>query len=300
MSNWIFITTNRKVDDRTYTAREIYRQRMQDGFWGLAERTPNRSNLQPGDRVVFYLGIPERVFAGTAIVDSPSYQLSDPERERVSHSNLPVFDTEYGIRLRDIEVWADPKFVPELVEELHFIENKDYWGSYFQGGVRGITDQDYELIVARESNTFQRAEPQKLESAEAQQFALEAHLEEFMHRNWGRLDWGRSLRLYEIPESDGRQFPAGTWSIDFLAIDNADNSLVVIELKRGRTSDVTVGQILRYMGWVQENLAGEGQSVEGIIVCQEVDAALRYAVSQVSGVTVLTYQVDFCFQVVSI
>ena len=97
---------------------------MQDSFWGLAARPPNRSNLQPGDRVVFYWGIPERVFAGTAIVDSPSYQLSEPERERVSHNNSPVFDTESGIRLRDIEVWAEPQFVPERVEALHFIENQ--------------------------------------------------------------------------------------------------------------------------------------------------------------------------------
>ena len=74
----------------------------------------------------------------------------------------------------------------------------------------------------------------------------------------------------------------------------------MIELRRGRTRDVTVGQNLRYMGWVEEHLAGEEQLVEGLLVSQEIDAALRYAVSQVSGVTVLTYPVDFCFQVVCI
>jgi len=265
--------------------------RMQDSFWGLAERTPNRGNLQAGDRIVFYLGVPERVFAGTAIAATPSFELSQPERERISHGN-PLFDTEHGIKLSDIVTWETPKLVPDLLDELDFIENKEYWGSYFQGGVRGITDKDYAVIVAGIQPQVEVIE-ESLDVESAKQFALEAHLEEFIHANWDKIDWGRSLRLYQTPDLNGRQFPAGTWSIDFLAIDNESSDLVVIELKRGRTSDIVVGQTLRYMGWAKENIATEGQIVEGIIVCQEVDDALRYAVSQVQGISVLTYQVDF-------
>jgi phage anti-repressor protein len=292
MSNWIFIATNQKADGRTYTAREIYEQRMHDSFWGLGERTPNRRNIQSGDRIVFYLGTPECVFAGTAITESPSYKLSQGERRKVSRGGR-VFETEYGVNLRDIDIWETPKLVPELVGELDFIENEDHWGTYFQGGVRGITDRDYSVIVDGAKAESRIADDEKGEIENAKQFALEAHLEEFIHSNWGKIDWGRSLRLYETPESDGRQFPAGTWSIDFLAIDNEDDSLVVIELKRGRTSDAVIGQTLRYMGWLKRNLAREGQQVKGIIICHEPDDALRYAVSQVPGISVLTYQVDF-------
>lgn len=292
MSNWIFITTNQKTDARSYTAREIYEQRMKDNFWGLGERTPNRGNLESGDRVVFYLGTPECVFAGTAVADSPSYKLSQQERQKLSRGN-PIFDAEYGIKLRDIRIWETPKPVPELVDDLNFIANEEYWGVYFQGGVRGITDRDYSIIVSSVKTGMEVVIDEQLDVENAKQFALEAHLEEFIHNNWGRIDWGRSLRLYETPDSDGRQFPAGTWSIDFLAIDNEDESLVVIELKRGRTSDMAVGQTLRYMGWVKENLARQDQQVQGIIICQEVDDALKYAVSQVRGISVLTYQVDF-------
>jgi len=49
------------------------------------------------------------------------------------------------------------------------------------------------------------------------------------------------LELYKTDELGGRQFPSGTWSIDFLAIDKDNNDLVVIELKRGKTSNSTVG-----------------------------------------------------------
>ncbi len=67
----------------------------------------------------------------------------------------------------------------------------------------------------------------------------------------------------------------------------------MIELKRGKSSDSTVGQILRYMGWVRENLAKPSQRVRGIIIAREVDDALRYAVKYLQDVSVLTYKVDF-------
>src|SRR5205814_912608 len=98
------------------------------------------------------------------------------------------------------------------------------------------------------------------------QFALEAHLEEFIDKNWGRIDFGVPLQKYEVEDQSGRQFPAGAWSIDFLCIDKANHDLVVIELKRGRSSDSTVGQTLRYIGWVEENLAQGDQQVRGLII----------------------------------
>jgi len=40
------------------------------------------------------------------------------------------------------------------------------------------------------------------------------------------------------------------------------------------SSDVVIGQILRYIGWVQEHLATDGQSVKGIIIAGDVDDKL--------------------------
>jgi hypothetical protein len=47
------------------------------------------------------------------------------------------------------------------------------------------------------------------------------------------------------------------------------------------------------MGWVRENLARGGQKVRGIIVAKDVDEGLRYAVQNLSNVSLLTYKVDF-------
>lgn len=288
MNFWIFITTDQKDKNRPYTAREIYEQRMEDSFWGLAKRTPNRKNLEIGDKVIFYLGNPEKMFAGIATIASENYKLSPDERELNSHQTS-IFDTEYGVNLKDIEIWESPRYVPDLVLRLDFIENKEYWGSYFQGGVRGIIETDFQVIV----NPKKVVESKTVLDEDTQQFALEVHLEEFIHANWDKVNWQRNLHLYETKDSNGRQFPAGTWSIDFLAIDNDTNDFVVIELKRGHTSDAVVGQTLRYIGWVKENLADNGQNVKGIIVCREVDDALRYSVGQINDIDVLMYQVNF-------
>ncbi|MBU6172878.1 MAG: hypothetical protein KGQ60_03695, partial [Planctomycetes bacterium] len=53
--------------------------------------------------------------------------------------------------------------------------------------------------------------------------------------------------------------------MDILAVSKDKSQLLVVELKKGRASDVLVGQTLRYTGYVQEELAEAGQTVKGII-----------------------------------
>ena len=62
---------------------------------------------------------------------------------------------------------------------------------------------------------------------------------------------------------------------------------MVIELKKGRSSDVVVGQILRYMGWVKEHLAVDDYDqydVRGIIISKEKDDRLEYALKMLQKV----------------
>ena len=73
--------------------------------------------------------------------------------------------------------------------------------------------------------------------------------------------------------------------------DKISKDYVVIELKRNQTSDDTVGQIARYMGWVEEHL--ECENVKGVIVCGKYDQKLDYARKRVKNVEVFLYQVNF-------
>ena len=292
MSYWIFIVTGHKVDDETYTPEDIFQQRMNDRFWGLAQKTPNRKNLQKDDRVVFYVGSPVKAFAGTASLASASFELSESERRELGHGQR-FYTSQYGARLEDIDIWPTRESVEELVPGLLFVENKEFWFAYFQGGVRQVTEEDFKAITGEKKASLveQIAASRDIESQS--QFALETHLEEFIYENWDSINWGRKLKLYQTDELDGRQFPAGIWSIDFLAVDEGQNELVVIELKRGKTSDSSVGQLLRYVAWVRENLAEAEQPVRGVLLAHEVDEALRYAVKDLEDIDVKTYQVDF-------
>jgi restriction system protein len=68
---------------------------------------------------------------------------------------------------------------------------------------------------------------------------------------------------------------------------------VVIELKRGRTSDVVVGQLLRYMGWVKKHKATGCENVRGIIITSVPDDRIKYAMLVSGNISFYTYKVSF-------
>ncbi len=126
------------------------------------------------------------------------------------------------------------------------------------------------------------------------EFVLEKYLEDFIVTNFDAIFKGQ-FTLYADPQQGnvGQQFATDAGIIDILALEPKSNAFVVIELKKGRESDKVVGQVLRYMGWVAENLCQAGQGVKGIIICKEPDPRLLYALRMVSNVTVKYYRVDF-------
>ena len=125
-------------------------------------------------------------------------------------------------------------------------------------------------------------------------FALEEHLEEFLVKNWQQTELGKHYDIYEQDnELVGQQFPTDTGYIDILAIGKNRKELLVIELKRGRASDVVVGQIQRYMGFVLEELAEKGQVVKGIIIALDDDLRIRRALSVANNIEFYRYQVSF-------
>ena len=294
MKYWVFIVANRKDNGRNIQAREILDTRLSDAFWGLGERTPNRKWLMAGDKIVFYEGNANRNKSSTGGVKDNFIKLSSEERSKFSHGKS-IFTTDYGVYLEDIHLFENPIPVEQLVDNLKFIKNKEYWYSHFQGGTREIFEKDYYAITMGRPTTLSEQIKETEDLVSESQFALEAHLEEFMFNNWSQIDFGEQLLLYNDGEQNGRQYPAETWSIDFLCLDT-NNNFVVIELKRGKTSDATIGQLLRYIGWVKENLASPSQKVRGIIIANDKDNALRYSAGSLQDVRVMTYSVDFHLQ----
>jgi len=64
-------------------------------------------------------------------------------------------------------------------------------------------------------------------------------------------------------------------------------------LPTGRASDVVVGQIQRYMGYVSEELAEDGQEVRGLIIALEDDTRIKRALVVTKGIDFYKYEVNF-------
>ena len=102
---------------------------------------------------------------------------------------------------------------------------------------------------------------------DAAAFAMEKHLEDFLVKNWAQTELGKDYDIYaEDGEPVGQQYPTDTGPMDLLAVKKDKSELLVVELKRGKASDVVVGQVLRYMGFVKEDLAESHQAVRGAII----------------------------------
>jgi restriction system protein len=125
-------------------------------------------------------------------------------------------------------------------------------------------------------------------------FALEAHLEEFLVQNWAQTELGKSFDIYEEDgERVGQQYLTDTGPLDILAVGKDKKTLLVVELKKGRASDVVVGKILRYMGYLQEELAEDGQVVRGVIIALEDDQRIRRALKMAPNISFYRYEISF-------
>ncbi len=123
--------------------------------------------------------------------------------------------------------------------------------------------------------------------------AYEHHLEEYIIKNWDRIDFGEKLTIYTDEEgTTGQQYTTDVGIMDVLAVD-ANGDYVVIELKRAESGYKVVGQVLNYMGWAQDKLAEGDQKVRGMIIVGKADKTLRAALRPVADkISLKEYQVQ--------
>jgi endonuclease len=129
--------------------------------------------------------------------------------------------------------------------------------------------------------------PPPVESAERQRLSLERDMQMALREDIGRLELGLTII------DDGAERAVLSGFIDILARD-ASGTVVVIELKAGRTDARVIGQTLGYMGDIASD---EGViAVRGIIVAHEFDLRTRSAARAVQNLLLVRYAVSFTFQ----
>lgn len=126
-------------------------------------------------------------------------------------------------------------------------------------------------------------------------FAMESHLEDFLVKNWEGTSLGQEFDIYTDEDGvlAGQQLQTDTGPLDILAVSKDKKRLLVVELKRGRASDHVAGQVLRYMGYVKDELAEPDQTIEGVIIGKEDDPKLQRALSMMPNVRFMRYRVSF-------
>lgn len=163
-----------------------------------------------------------------------------------------------------------------------------------QDGMWEVTEQGVQLVDSSEEAEVAKDITDLELAAVDTSLSLERDLEKSLLANLGQLE--PNLRLYQAGATFGQQLATGkVGRLDILGVDQNDD-FVVIELKAGKADERACGQILRYMGWVKENLVGTGnRKVRGIIVANDFSESLRYAARAMTEVVLKKYGVHFEF-----
>jgi ribosomal protein L37E len=124
-------------------------------------------------------------------------------------------------------------------------------------------------------------------------FHFEKDLQIHLNSNWSETPFFKEWELQKKGVlKEGRYNTGVVGEMDLLARHREEDRWLVIELKRDQSSDETIGQILRYMGWVKENLMGIDGKVEGLIICEVADNNVRYALKCVPDVKLKIYSFE--------
>lgn len=136
--------------------------------------------------------------------------------------------------------------------------------------------------------------------ADTGEFVKERHLQQYLVNHWETIHLSQEWEIYSDSEDPdaGVEFSTGVGRPDLLLTHKSNSRVCVVELKKSDTSDKAVGQLLRYIGWVRENLdqleaVESDATVEGRLIVREPTTKLEYALSAVSDVTLHQYEVDF-------
>jgi len=155
---------------------------------------------------------------------------------------------------RDKNNFLIPEFIYDLIINSEMYKNlansiKIPFMSYIKGTSPSI----------KKKWDFLKEESLLKEEIKSEQEFTEADIERLLISDLDMVEKG--LQLID------NQYATDIGIIDILCIDKNEN-YVIIEIKKGSASDKVVGQIQRYLNWVQNNLAKE-KKVRGIIVCKE-------------------------------
>ncbi len=109
-------------------------------------------------------------------------------------------------------------------------------------------------------------------------FKSEDELQKYLVNNWEKTPLAGEWDIYN-KYRNGKSYAGEVGEIDILAKHRKEPRWLVIELKKDQSTDGTVGQLLRYMGWVEfdHRANAKNDRVEGLIISKSTDRSILYA-----------------------
>jgi len=166
------------------------------------------------------------------------------------------------------------KVNPELKLTFDDVDCFLHWISAEEEGIRAFN----EVIGVKEEELLEISSPE------------EKYVSEIIYNNFDEILGKQfNLSLYTgDPENEPKEYPTEVGRIDLLAVEKDTGNFVVIEIKRNPQPSV-IGQIMKYMGWVKENLA-QDKEVKGILLADRIDEKLRYALMMAKNIKPAIYK----------
>ena len=220
--------------------------------YSIRKTENNRSRVSPGD--IVYTRIYGHAFTGRFVVGDEWKEL--PKKQQKWKDTTGVFP------MSEIMMWSRPLPQNLVIRDL---SNQNYRRRIVR------IDHDDSIMIEAAQRVYTRL---GFGDADDNIIILEKGLEEAIKPSL------RKIGLKLAGKNIQQQFSMGIGvGRSDLICNNEDGDIVVIELTRGMTSDEAIGQVLRYVGWVQENIAEIGQKVHGWIIAGDYDEHLRLAAS---------------------
>ncbi len=148
-----------------------------------------------------------------------------------------------------------------------------------------LTYAGYSLAASKIESSEENFDSPSTEESIQQRFTLERDMQAALRLNISSLD--PHLKIID----DGAERAVNSGLIDITCDDG--NSLVVVELKAGKADSRAIGQILGYMGDLQEEEGGK--TVRGILVAQDFDKRTKAAARVVPALSLKKYSIEFKF-----
>ena len=124
---------------------DIFNERVQENKWPIYNKTPQLRNVKVGKNVVFYIagaGEKRQSFIGSAKIKS----IIDNKNTTVD-TNQEFKQVLFHVEFKELKIFDKDINIKDHIDNLDFIENKEKYGLYFQGGICKIDQISYNYIL---------------------------------------------------------------------------------------------------------------------------------------------------------